>query len=40
MRAKLLLMPLAVALLGLTGCDIEDFGSFQRYQRDFHYSYP
>jgi DUF4097 and DUF4098 domain-containing protein YvlB len=40
MRAKLLLMPLGVALLGLTACDIEDFGSFQRYQRDFHYSYP
>src|ERR1039458_9555693 len=40
MRAKLLLMPLGVALLCLTACDIEDFGSFQRYQRDFHYSYP
>jgi hypothetical protein len=33
-------MPLGVALLCLTACDIEDFGSFQRYQRDFHYSYP
>jgi len=40
MRTKLLLMPLGVALLCLTACDIEDFGSFQRYQRDFHYSYP
>jgi hypothetical protein len=40
MRAKLLLMPLGLALLCLTACDIEDFGSFQRFQRDFHYSYP
>jgi hypothetical protein len=40
MRAKLLLLPLGFALLCLTACDIEDFGSFQRYQRDFHYSYP
>jgi hypothetical protein len=40
MRAKLLLPPVGVALLCLTACDIEDFGSFQRYQTDFHYSYP
>jgi len=32
---------LAVALLGLSGCVMEDgFGGFQRYSRDFHYSYP
>ncbi len=40
MRAKLSLVALAVALLGLTACDIENIGDFQRYQRDFHYSYP
>ena len=31
-------MPLGLALLCLTACDIDNFG--QRYQRDFHYSYP
>jgi len=40
MRAKLLLLPLGAALLCLTACEIDDFGGFQRYQRDFHYSYP
>ena len=38
---SLLLAPLAIAgLLGLSSCDIEDFGSFGRYSKDFHYSYP
>jgi DUF4097 and DUF4098 domain-containing protein YvlB len=39
MRKTLVLGPLAVALLALTACDIEDL-NFERYQRDFHYSYP
>jgi DUF4097 and DUF4098 domain-containing protein YvlB len=40
MRAKLVLPALAVALLGLSACDIEDFGNVGRYHSDFHYSYP
>ncbi len=43
MRAKYLLPGLAAAVLCLAACDIEDlqgWGDFQRYQRDFHYSYP
>ncbi len=39
MRARVLLFPLAAALAGLTGCDLEDL-DVQRYQTDFHYSYP
>jgi DUF4097 and DUF4098 domain-containing protein YvlB len=39
MRAKFLLLPLAAALVGLTSCDLEDL-DVQRYQADFHYSYP
>jgi len=38
---SLLFAPIAIAgLLVLSGCDIEDFGSFGRYSKDFHYSYP
>ena len=40
MRAKLLLPILAAALLCLAACDIEDFGGFDRYRQDFHYTYP
>ena len=42
MRANYFLPGLAAALLCLAACDIEDFnvGDFQRFQRDFHYSYP
>jgi DUF4097 and DUF4098 domain-containing protein YvlB len=40
MRAKRLLPILAAALLGLAACDIEDFGGFDRYRQDFHYTYP
>jgi DUF4097 and DUF4098 domain-containing protein YvlB len=41
MRAKLLLSSLVLSLVVLTGCDIEDFGgNWQRYSKDFHYSYP
>jgi DUF4097 and DUF4098 domain-containing protein YvlB len=40
MRAKLLFPALAATLLGLAACDIEDLGGFERYHKDFHYSYP
>ncbi len=40
MRAKLVLPLLAAALLGLAACDFEDFGGFDRYRQDFHYTYP
>ncbi len=40
MRAKLLIPILAAALLCLAACDFEDFGGFDRYRQDFHYSYP
>ena len=40
MRAKLLFPALAATLLGMTACDIEDLGGFDRYHKDFHYSYP
>jgi hypothetical protein len=39
MRAKALIPVLAAALLGLAACDFE-FGNFDRFTRDFHYSYP
>ncbi len=40
MRARLLTPLLASALLALTACDIEDFDTGGRYNRDFHYNYP
>lgn len=40
MRARLLMIPMAAALLCLTGCVIEDFDSVSKYNRDFHFSYP
>jgi hypothetical protein len=41
MRAQLLLPALGAALIGLSACDIEDWGgNFQRFEKDFHYSYP
>ena len=40
MRSLLLAPVLIAGLIGLSGCDIEDFGSFGRYSKDFHYSYP
>lgn len=40
MRAKLVFPILLAGLLGLAGCDIEDFDGFGRYPKDFHYSYP
>jgi hypothetical protein len=41
MRAQLLLPALGAALIGLSACDIEDWGgNFERFQTDFHYNYP
>jgi hypothetical protein len=41
MRAKVFLFPaLAATLVGMTACDIEDLGNFERYHTDFHFSYP
>jgi DUF4097 and DUF4098 domain-containing protein YvlB len=40
MRARLLLSIPVAALFFLTACDIQDFGSSDRYREDFHYSYP
>lgn len=40
MRAWLLTPLLAAALLSLTACDIEDFDTGSKYNRDFHYNYP
>ncbi len=39
MRAKFATWAVVPALLGLAGCDIEDFAG-PRYNQDFHYSYP
>jgi len=40
MRTHILALPVALGLVGLVGCDIEDFGNSQRYSQDFHYNYP
>jgi DUF4097 and DUF4098 domain-containing protein YvlB len=39
MTTKLSPWVLSACLLGLSGCELEDFGS-SRYSKDFHYSYP
>src|SRR5579862_755499 len=39
MRAKFLL-PAMAGMLVLTACDVVDIGNFERFNRDFHYSYP
>ena len=39
MRALLIAPALAAGLLSLTGCEIDDFGSFGRYSKDFHESH-
>lgn len=31
---------MAASVLVLTGCDLEEFGSSNRYHEDFHYAYP
>jgi hypothetical protein len=40
MRSKLLLPVLAAGLISLPACDIEDWGSSERFSHDFHESYP
>ena len=40
MRAQCLLPALGAALLVMTACDFEDMGGFERYHKDFHYSFP
>ena len=40
MRPKLLLPVLAAGLLVLSACDVMDLGDLERYNRDFHYSFP
>ena len=41
MRAKLVLPAIAAGLFVLAGCEFDgDFGGFERYHEDFHYSYP
>jgi DUF4097 and DUF4098 domain-containing protein YvlB len=41
MRAQLLLPALGAALLCLSACEIDDWGgNLQRFQQDFHYSFP
>ncbi len=40
MRSSLLGWVAAASLVGLAGCDLEDFGDSQRYTADFHYTYP
>lgn len=42
MRTQMLVVSLAAGLIGLAGCDIEDWdvGGSARYTQDFHYSYP
>jgi Toastrack DUF4097 len=39
MRTKLMIPALAAGLLCLAACDA-DFGDFERFSRDFHYTYP
>ena len=39
MTTKLAPWVLSACLLGLSGCELEDFGA-SRYSKDFHYSYP
>ncbi|MBZ5578070.1 MAG: DUF4097 family beta strand repeat-containing protein [Acidobacteriia bacterium] len=39
MRALLFAPALLAGLLSLTGCEIDDFGSFGRYSKDFHESH-
>jgi hypothetical protein len=40
MHAKYLLPALGAALLAMTACDFEDVGGYERYHKDFHYSFP
>lgn len=40
MRGRLYLLPLTLALAGLMGCDLAEFGDSNRFQEDFHQTYP
>jgi hypothetical protein len=40
MPKRLLVFPLLVAALALTGCEIDDWGSSDRFKEDFSYNYP
>ncbi len=40
MRAWLAVPVFLAGLVGVSGCYIDDFGVFDRYTKDFHYSYP
>lgn len=40
MRGRWLLFPLTLALAGLGGCDLAEFGDSNRFQEDFHQTYP
>lgn len=40
MRAWMAVPVFLASLVGVSGCYIDDFGVFDRYTKDFHYSYP
>ena len=40
MRGRLYLFPLTLALAGLMGCNLAEFGDSTRFQEDFHHTYP
>ena len=40
MRAKFLIPAIAASFIALAGCEFDDFGGFERYHEDFHFSYP
>ncbi len=40
MRRRWLLFPLTLSLAGLMGCDMAEFGDSNRFQEDFHHTYP
>jgi len=40
MRPKIFLPVLAASLVCLTACDVAEWGGFEKYNHDFHFSYP
>jgi hypothetical protein len=40
MRGRLCIFPITLALAGLMGCDLAEFGDSNRFQEDFHHTYP
>lgn len=40
MRPKFILFALMAGSLGFTACEFDDIGSWEKFTRDFHYSYP